>query len=603
MTLRMDEIPIPNFTTPPQPAAYIDGDVVGWQQLLFDDFTDGIDAPCQVHDYSADGFDRYWDTLYNFDRDSNAAWPAYGGADNVIPYGNNYPPNMYTWISCGLFDLTEADDFLIRFDNWRELNDHPDDFLFVGAAVLGQDPIGLRFTGSTTTSDGWQTQEIFFDGITGSAQVWVGFLFASDVDSNTAAGAWLDNIEVLSYVEPTETCGNVDPGDKGVVLPPFDPTTAATLPIIRPDDIIALDKIAATGTDWVRLGFIQTNGAVNLQQYDFMVDNLCNRGISVVGLVNDETLVRQDFNNLGTAADYRQEFAAEVQFIVEHFEGRISHWEVWNEPDLGEETGNPPWIDPEFYAPLLNDTYQTILQGNSNAKVLFGGLASAWSDTYLADVYFELNTVLGAARPFDYFAIHPYTDGRIATGGHGVNPQVYMYDDNPDYDTILDKFTETMSSFGDSNKTMWVTEIGWNSSLDSPTAGWCLANQLVYETDQAAFLKPAFDILFNEVDLWGTSTSAVDKVIWYQYMDVGIPDVCPPQGQNRADNMINEPVYAPFSEMTSTSNSGVIDWWFGLYRGDKVTPKEAWCEFLAYPLTCDQFFQYDVYLPITVKSP
>ena len=48
--------------------------------------------------------------------------------------------------------------------------------------------------------------------------------------------------------------------------------------------------------------------------------------------------------------------------------------------------------------------------------------------------------------------------------------------------------------------------------------------------------------------------------------------------------------------------AGSVDWWFGLYRGDKVTPKEAWCAYLAYPLTCDELFSHHIYLPIVVKN-
>ena len=55
-----------------------------------------------------------------------------------------------------------------------------------------------------------------------------------------------------------------------------------------------------------------------------------------------------------------------------------------------------------------------------------------------------------------------------------------------------------MNSRGDTDKGMWVTEIGWNSSQGSPTRPVCVEPVLVTEEEQAAFLTSSFDILLNE---------------------------------------------------------------------------------------------------------
>jgi len=141
-----------------------------------------------------------------------------------------------------------------------------------------------------------------------------------------------------------------------------------------------------------------------------------------------------------------------------------------------------------------------------------------------------------------------------------------MYADQPAYDTIVDKFMETMFVNNDTDKRVYVTEVGWNSSKGSPNRPVCLEPVLVYESEQAAYLKSMFDILFNEVDMWGSpGTPAIDKVVWYQYMDTGIDDPC------TLLRSANEHVYVSSLDVVT---EGAVDWWFGLYRGDKKTPQK-----------------------------
>ncbi|MCL4861153.1 MAG: hypothetical protein KJZ93_17175, partial [Caldilineaceae bacterium] len=112
-----------------------------------------------------------------------------------------------------------------------------------------------------------------------------------------------------------------------------------------------------------------------------------------------------------------------------------------------------------------------------------------------------------------------------------------------------------------------VTEVGWNSAGQSRNRPGCYNPVLVQEAEQARYLTAMFDILFNDVPFWGQpGTRAVEKVFWYQYMDVGALDPCPPA--------------------RATAPPAARDWWFGLYQGDKVTPKLGWCAFAAWPQPC-----------------
>ncbi len=555
--------------------------VDNWDLLAQEDFEGLFPDVCGSRDLNYGIYERFWwPHTYRPLNGIKAAWPAAGGADAVDPSLGVYPDNLNTWLVCGPFDLSQAEKFIVQYSFWLEILDTSSDHFFSGVSTDGFTFQGQAYTGF---SGGWITQREHIIGVAGQPRVWFGWAFESDSGGYGygGEGAWIDDIQVWRYNAPSVVCGNADPGNKGIVLPPYDPTANGEVPIIRPGDTLAVDVLKAAGVDWVRLGFIHDNGSIDWQGYDRMVDTLCANGISVQGLVNHETLSRTGYNDDATAEAYRQNFSEQAKFIADYYEGRITYWEVWNEPNLAPELGGA-FVRSDRYARLLDETYQAIKQANPQAKVLFGGLASAWGDSndYFAQVY---STAAGI-RQFDYFAVHPY-----ANEIYGPNPEIYMYANLlPGEFTIVDKFMRTMSSHTQGNKRAWITEVGWNSSKGLPDRPICHDPVLVTEAEQAAYLKPMFDTLFNEVTLWNQTTLAVEKVIWYQYMDVRINDVCK-EGQ-----AVGSRAYAPLAEMSTLQNEDL--WLYGLYRSDKVTPKPVQCAFLAYPNDCQQ-----VFLPAALK--
>lgn len=567
-----------------------------WTLHVKEDFEGGYDYPrfpCRLY-YDGNDPERYWSyDDYNPFNDSYGGWSAAGGMAALDPAVSDYPASIDTWLVCGPFDLSQADHFLVRFACWLEIYD-PGDRLFFGLSNEGMGPYqGWEWMGESVRD--WTIMNVHARDWAGDSEVWVAWAFQTDDDGDTAQGAWIDDLEVWSYDTPQQTCGGLDPGDKGAVLNAYEQIGNEYYPIIRAGDTMALDGLVAADARWVRMVFEEKTGVVDLRAYDRMVDTLCANGISVLGVLNHQTLYRKDIDDPNTAADYRQEFAGAASSIAKHYQVRITYWEVWNEenydPDPSEETA-PPWVNPVRYAPFLQETYQAIKNANANAQVLFGGLGSAWNDSrdYLVDVYGEWNS----AGHFDYFAVHPYFDDT-----HGLDPAVYMHSD-PGYDTILDKFMETMHGRGDGSKKTWITEVGWNSAQGHPDVG-CKWNVVITAQEQATFLKIGFDILFNEVDLWATPwIRAVNKAIWYQYMDIGqrYDDVC---WAGMAGGMgWKGYVPAAMSRVVgagqATSNPDV-PWWFGLYHGDKKTPKPSQCAFMAYPGECRQ-----VFLPVVLKN-
>lgn len=555
---------LPTSAPTPPTAANIFTDahwVDQWEQLLAEDFNSPfLQSGCVASTTNPDGPQQYWGATNVRSADQQmAGWPASGGADGVSAAAGVYPPNLHSWLVCGPFDLSQADKFMVQYSYRLAISDTAGDHLFFGVSTDGKRFQGVAATGVTPQ---WLVQHVYVQGATGNKKVWVAWVFESNDTGLFGEGAWINHLQVWRYHAPPAICGNLDAGNKGIVLTPYDPTAPIPAPMIRAGDTVVVDNLKAAGVNWVRLGFQENDGAVDLQAYDRMVDTLCAHDISVLGLFNHETIARKDYNNQDdeTAAAYRREFAANAGFLSEYFAKRISYWEVWNEPNLAEGA----FISAERYASLLAETDQAIKRANPVSYVIFGGLASAWKDSYdyLIAVYKALDEKLAGARPFDYLAVHPYPRKR-----EGPNPNVYLYADRPyGYATIMDKFSQVMTEHGDANKKIWVTEVGWNSALHSNNRPNCLAAILVPETQQANYLKPLLDILLNEVTLWQQpNTRAVVKVFWYQYMDVGVANPC-----------------------HYRRSPGNQDWWFGLYRGDKVTPKPIWCAYQAYPDVCKE---------------
>ena len=241
------------------------------------------------------------------------------------------------------------------------------------------------------------------------------------------------------------------------------------------------------------------------------------------------------------------------------------------------------------YAELLHATYPEIKKANPSAQVLFGGLASAWGDSllYFDAVYGYWNTVLGRSRPFDIFAVHPYPNEV-----YGPNPAYLTAPPELSIGerTIVDRFFRNMAEEDDSFKKGWVTEVGWNSSLGSGNEPTCQGPFLTTEQDQARFLKPAFDTLLD-VRFWNNpDRPAIERVFWFQFMDQGIEDPC----VTLAANAPFVKVYPNSGDLLPTGQG--VDWWFGLFQGDKKTPKDVFYHFRAYPNEPQW-----VYLPIVIR--
>ena len=200
-----------------------------------------------------------------------------------------------------------------------------------------------------------------------------------------------------------------------------------------------------------------------------------------------------------------EDFATFAAKVVARYPA-VLYWEIWNEPNTVNFWRPSP--DPVRYVELLKRSYAAIKAANPMAVVVLGGLSpgtgSGQVNTMNAASFLEAVYQNGGKNYFDAVGFHPYNGG--------VSPDSYLAD-------YVNSVHNVMKQYGDVNKEIWVTEIGWFVGTQADALS---------ETDQADYLSRAFTILHN--------LEFVERVYWYNLRDYGNqapvnqppPSVCGP---------------------------------------------------------------------------
>ena len=143
----------------------------------------------------------YWDdTFYRPHFGSWSVWCADGGA-NGQPAGGNYLNDMETWLRYGPFNLSDAVAGSVSFWLWND-SEFNFDFIKWMVSINGVNYSGIQLSGTT---NGWVQKTIDFTNVpglgdvTGNSNVWIAFIFESDV-SNTGLGAYIDDVVITKTV-------------------------------------------------------------------------------------------------------------------------------------------------------------------------------------------------------------------------------------------------------------------------------------------------------------------------------------------------------------------------------------------------------------------
>ena len=171
-----------------------------------------------------------------------------------------------------------------------------------------------------------------------------------------------------------------------------------------------------------------------------------------------------------------------VRTVAGHFDGRVAHFELWNEYNMEGTMFNPTNRTPEDYVKLLKRVYQEIKTIDPGATVIGGAMAGTDTD-WLEDIL-----EYGAADYMDAVSFHPYTyPNSPEDGGLAASIQ-----------TVSDMAARTGS-----NLPVWITEIGWPTSE---------GDSGVSEFAAGAFLVRAYVEAI---------AAGAEKIFWYNLQDKG----------------------------------------------------------------------------------
>lgn len=254
-----------------------------------------------------------------------------------------------------------------------------------------------------------------------------------------------------------------------------------------------IDLLREAGVTAIRTGFLwdriePVEGELHFDPVDEVVDLLRAAGIEILG-----TIARTPIWAGGDEKDgcFRfhpprepEKFAAFSGKLAAHYCGRISAWEIWNEPNSNNFWY--PEANPESYMTLLRAAFNAIKEMAPETLVLHGGVACC-REQRINFAFLEQLFRLGVADCCDVVNVHPYSGPNV--------PEV-------EFDATFDRLAELMHRYHCS-KPVWLTELG------TPIHHRFVRN----ETEQA----------FHLVRHWlcAVKRPEIERIYWYDFRDDG----------------------------------------------------------------------------------
>ena len=283
------------------------------------------------------------------------------------------------------------------------------------------------------------------------------------------------------------------------------------------------DLAAGTGAGWTREEFAWSllepaKGEYDqerLAQMDRVVEQASARGLAVLGLISGPSAWSGGAAP-ASRAEYRQ-FAEFAAYLARRYQGRVSHWEIWNEPNTARFWAPEP--DPAAYCALLKEVYPALKKAAPSARVVAGALSDPQDLVYLFTLMAH-----GATAYMDILSVHPYT---------APDPL-----ENSREETNLRLMGQLTAQFGE-EKPVWITELGF------PT---CQGLKGVSEERQAQLLVRAH---------LAALAAGARVVQWYDFRDDGTDPADCEQSfglithQEAGEPLAPKPAYQAFGAMTA----------------------------------------------------
>ncbi|MEV4263988.1 hypothetical protein [Kribbella sp. NPDC049584] len=228
-------------------------------------------------------------------------------------------------------------------------------------------------------------------------------------------------------------------------------------------------------------------------------------------------------------------FANYAAFVAQHFAGRVTQFEVWNEWDIaiGGVTGNG---DPAQYVTLLSAVY-TALKNVDPGITVVGGAVSALNYTYI-DTLLD-NGILDVC---DIFSVHTYVYADLPVENRV--PEVW-WQHIQDLQAVLRTYN------GGQDFPIYVTELGWTTGFKDQPDDAGVTQEL-----QAAYVARLYLIARSLPYLKGVWLYAFEDEAWTYNIygpNYGLvrPDLTPKEGYFALHSVAHIVKFGTFVSLTN----------------------------------------------------
>lgn len=219
--------------------------------------------------------------------------------------------------------------------------------------------------------------------------------------------------------------------------------------------------------------------------------------------------------------------------MAQHYQGRIRHWVIWNEPDVWQE-GHPgkTWDGTvDDYALLLKTAYSAIKSVDSSLQVYVAGMTYYWDWEHGRRRYLDRLLEAIAADP-DAPANDYFFDGVV----------YHLYFTPRQTVDVLAETWQSLARYGVAGKQIWINETNAPPSDDPQEPPWAEPRFSISLDEQADFIVQQFSLAFAH----GASRVQVYKL----RNTADHPESIEPFGLLRADDS-PRPAFAAFQTITT----------------------------------------------------
>jgi hypothetical protein len=204
---------------------------------------------------------------------------------------------------------------------------------------------------------------------------------------------------------------------------------------------------------------------------------------------------RKTGNFVDAPPDDFADFARYCGILAERYRGRISAYQIWNEPNLSREWGDRV-PDAAGYVALLGACADAIRAADPDAILISAGLAPTGTNDATAlpdDVYLQAMYNAGFQRFVDVVGMHapgysaPDVPPEDGAGGH----RFFTF-------RRVEDLRRLMVANGDAARQVALLEVGWTTDENNPDYSWFA----VSEAEQAQNLVAAYQYAADNWRPW-----------------------------------------------------------------------------------------------------